>query len=250
MAVPVTCSVEDGVGHVELARPDAANALDLPLAHALREAVADLGADDAVRAVLVTGAGRRFCAGGDVDSFVAAPAPEAYLHELATAADAAVQELEHLAKPVVGVVHGAVAGAGLAVMLACDLVVADRGTRFAFAYPGIGLSPDCGVSHLLPRAIGSHRALSFALGGRPVDAETALAWGLVTELSDDARARGHALVRSLADGPATAYGATRRLLRASWDADRASTGAEEARTIAALVDGEEAQRLIRGFLDR
>jgi len=246
----VTCTIVDGLAHVELNRPASANALDIPLALALHEVVTTIAADDAVRAVLVTGAGKRFCAGGDVGSFVAADDPAEHLHELASQADAAVRALEALAKPVVAVVHGAVAGAGLAVMLACDLVVAAEGTKFAFAYPGIGLSPDCGVSYLLPRAIGSHRALGFALGGRPVDAATAYEWGMVTEVAEDAFGRGEELARSLADGPAVALGATRRLLRAGWEAGRVATGAEEARSIAELVAGAEARELIERFLAR
>ena len=250
MSEPVICAVDAGVAHIELNRPDAANALDLPLAKALRQAVARAAADDSVRAVLVTGAGQRFCVGGDVGSFIAAPEPSAYLHALASEADLAVRALEALTKPVVAAVHGAVAGAGLAVMLACDRVVAAEGTKLAFADTGIGLTPDCGVSYLLPRAIGSHRALGFALGGRPVDAATAQEWGMVTEVVEDAHLRARELADSLAAGPAVALGQTRRLLRAGWDADRGSTGAVEAATIAEMVAGSEAQALIERFLSR
>lgn len=100
------------------------------------------------------------------------------MHELALLLDGVLRSLSSMTKPVVCAVHGAVAGAGLGVMLSCDLVVTDPGTKFVFAYPAIGLTPDCGVSYLLPRAIGSHRALGFALSGRPITSETALegAW--------------------------------------------------------------------------
>lgn len=246
----VTYDVTDGVAHLQLHRPDAANALDLPLARALHAAVDRAGAEDGVRAVLVTGAGARFCAGGDVSSFVVAPDPASYLHELATEADAAVRALADLDKPVVAAVHGAVAGAGLGLMLSCDLVVADPATKFVFAYPGVGLTPDCGVSWLLPRAIGQQRALSFALGGRAVPADEALAWGLVTELADPVAARARELAGSLAAGAARAHGQARRLLRAGWEAGRVPTGAEEARTISEMVLGEEAQALIRRFVAR
>jgi 2-(1,2-epoxy-1,2-dihydrophenyl)acetyl-CoA isomerase len=250
VAAPVTLEVTDGVAHLRLDRPDAANALDLSTARALRSLVADAADDLAVRAVLVTGSGRRFCAGGDVASFVAASDPSAYLHELATEADAAVRALAALEKPVVAAVHGAVAGAGLAVMLSCDLVVADPGTSFVFAYPGIGLTPDCGVSYLLPRAIGQQRALHFALSGRPATAAEALEWGMVTEVAEEPADRAFALAASLASGPAVALGQVRRLLRGGWEATRAEVGAEEARTISAMVRGEEAQRLIEAFVRR
>lgn len=250
MAESVTYTVSDGVAHIQLNRPDAANALDLPSARQLRAAATRAGEDDDVRAVLVTGAGPRFCAGGDVMSFVAAGDQSAYLHELAVEADAATKELAGLAKPVVAAVHGAVAGAGLAVMLSCDVVVAASATKFVFAYPSIGLTPDCGVSYLLPRAIGQQRALAFALGGQPIGASQALEWGLVSEVAEDATVRGREVAAAFAAGPYRALGQVRRLLRSGWELDRATTGAEEARTISEMVRGDEAQELIRRFIDR
>lgn len=246
----VRYAVSAGVAHLRLSRPEVANALDLALAHDLRSAVRRAAEDDEVRAVLVTGEGSRFCAGGDLRSVVASPDPSAYVLDLATVADEAIRALAELDKPVVGVVHGAVAGAGLGLMLSCDLVVAAPETRFVFAYPQAGLTPDCGVSWLLPRAVGQQRALAFALGGEPLDTHTALAWGLVTEVSDDAHARGQALVQAMTGQQPRALGCTRQLLRASAEATRADTGAREARTIAELVRGEEAQAQLGRFAPR
>lgn len=246
----VRYAVQDGVAHLELNRPTAANTLDLDLTRALRAAVDRAEGEDEVRALLLTGAGERFCAGGDVGSFVATSEPAAYLHQLATEADAAVRALASLPKPVVAGVHGAVAGAGLALMLSCDLVVADPGTKFVFAYPAVGLTPDCGVSWLLPRAVGQQRALSFALGGKPLPADEALAWGMVSEVSDGALARARETAATLASGPALALGQARRLLRAGWESDRRAVGVEEARTISTMVGGEEAQALLTRFVRR
>jgi 2-(1,2-epoxy-1,2-dihydrophenyl)acetyl-CoA isomerase len=243
----VNYTVVDGVAHIELNRPEAANALDLELARALRVSVEQAGADEGARVVLVTGAGKRFCAGGDVRSFDAARDPAEYIHVLATEADAGIRALADLPKPVIAGVHGAVAGAGLAVMLSCDLVVADAATKFAFGYPGIGLTPDCGLSWLLPRAMGQQRALSFALGGRTLFPDEALASGLVSEIADDALTRARELAESLAAGPARALGETRRLLRASGETTRVLAGAEEARVISEMMQGEEARALIRRF---
>lgn len=246
----VTWAVRDGVAHLELNRPDAANSLDLALARGLQAAVDRVAGDDAVRAVVVSGAGRRFCAGGDVASFADAEDPPAYLHQLAAEADAAVRALAELPVPVVAAVHGAVAGAGLAIMLSCDLVLADPATKFVFAYPSIGLTPDCGVSWLLPRAVGQQRALAFALGGAPLTAEQALEWGLVTEVAAEPRARAEALARSLTEGSAAALGTTRRLLRGAWDQDRAAVGELEARTISQRLATPEARSLVARFLGR
>jgi 2-(1,2-epoxy-1,2-dihydrophenyl)acetyl-CoA isomerase len=246
----VTYDVADGVAHLELNRPHAGNALDLHLTRALRAAVDRAGADEEVRSVLVTGSGNLFCAGGDLGSILAAVDPAAYLLDLATEADAAIRVLAGLVKPVVGSVHGAVAGAGLGLMLSCDVVVAGSDTKFVFAYPTVGLTPDCGVSYLLPRAIGQQRALSFGLTGQSLTADQALAWGLVSELDDDVVARGRALAVSLAAGPARALGQARRLLRESWETDRVAAGTEEARTISELVMGEEAHSRISRFVAR
>ncbi|WP_067440211.1 enoyl-CoA hydratase/isomerase family protein [Nocardioides jensenii] len=244
----VSYAVTDGVARIELNRPEVSNAVDLPTAHALSAAIKSAAADDDVRAVLVTGAGKRFCAGGDVASMVASDDQSAYLLELAGALDGALQELTALEKPVIGAVQGAVAGAGLAVMLSCDLVVAEPGTKFVIAYPGVGLTPDCGVSWLLPRAVGQQRALHMALTNTPITADVALDWGLVTEVAGPDRALE--LATTLAAGPVFALGQARRLIRNSWESDRASVGRDEAVTIAEAVGTDDARRLLSGFAKR
>jgi 2-(1,2-epoxy-1,2-dihydrophenyl)acetyl-CoA isomerase len=243
-------AVAEGVAQIGLNRPELANAFDLDTTRELAAAVGRAAGESAVRAVLLTGAGARFCAGGDVASFAAATDQPAYIHQLATELDAAFRALAALEKPVVVAVHGAVAGAGLALMLSCDVIVSAPATKFVFAYTGIGFTPDCGLSYLLPRAIGQQRALGFALGGRAIDETQALDWGLVTEVAEDAEARAREVAIALASGRATALGETRRLFRAGWELDRVSLGAEEARTISRMVQGEEAQSLIARFVTR
>ena len=246
----VEYDVADGVAHIELNRPETANAFDLATTRRFAALVARAGEDHRVRAVLVSGSGPRFCGGGDVASFAAAEDQPGYVHQVAIELDAAYRTLSALERPVVAAVHGAVAAAGLALMLSCDIVVAAPGTKFVFAYPGIGFTPDCGVSYLLPRAIGQQRALAFALAGKPASASQAAEWGMVAEVVDDPKARAGDLARALADGPATALGHVRRLLRRGWEMDRVETGLEEARTITEMVKGAEAQGLIARFVGR
>lgn len=247
----VTYGVLGGVARIELDRPDVSNAVDLPAAEALSAAVRSAGADPEARAVLVAGAGARFCAGGDVRSMLVSDDRPAHLFALAEALDQALQALAALEKPVVAAVQGAVAGAGIGLMLSCDLVVAERGTRFAMAYAGVGLTPDCGVSWLLPRAIGQQRALELALTGRVLDADEALAWGMVTEVVEaDARGRAEELAAKLATGPSFALGQARRLLRGSWETSRSDAGAAESRTIAAAVATPDADRALAAFARR
>lgn len=246
----VRFACEDGVARIILSRPDRANAVDLPTAHALGTAV-DRAARRDARAVVVLGEGRRFCAGGDVAAMAAAPDRAAYVEELATTLDKVFQRLAELSKPVVAGVRGAVAGAGLGLMLSCDVIVSAASTKFLLAYADIGLTPDCGVSYLLPRAIGQQRALELALTGRVLTAEEGREWGLVTEVVDDlsVEARSVRLGERLAAGPAHALGETRRLLR-SRQMTREQTGREEARVIAEAMGGAEATDLVESFASR
>lgn len=239
------------IGHVMLDRPDAANAFDLSAAHALGDAL-NAAEASGVRAVLVRGAGKRFCAGGDVAAFADAHNSADYLFELATVLEANVRRLSALAIPVVVATQGAVAGAGLSLVLNADVVISARSTKFVMAYSSIGLTPDCGISWLLPRVVGQQRALSLALASRVLGAEEALQWGLVSEVVDDDKlnARGVALATQLAGGPTTALAEAKRLLRGAWESGREASAQDEARTIARMVSTERADNLISSFLSR
>ncbi|MEO6470539.1 MAG: enoyl-CoA hydratase/isomerase family protein [Aeromicrobium sp.] len=244
----LSLSVDHGVAHLRLERPHASNAFDLPFAREFCDAVEEISSDPMTVAVAITGAGKRFCAGGDVDSMVREGDVEAYLLELATVLDGALQILAQLCKPVVAGVQGAVAGAGLGLMLCADLIVADRSTKFLTAYAGIGLTPDCGVSYLLPRAIGQQRALELALTGRVLNSDEALSWGLINRVVEsDAGDHAVDLARELAAGPSQALGETRRLLRQGWAATRAESGASEAQMIARISRTPDAVRLLSDF---
>ena len=240
-----------GVARIVLARSEKSNAIDMPMAVDMAVAIRACLAED-VRAVTVTAEGRMFCVGGDITAFGAADDASAYVHELATGLEEGLRVLADMPRPVIAGVRGAVAGAGLAVMLTCDVIVASRATKFVMAYPGIGLTPDCGVSYLLPRAIGQQRALDLALTGRALDAEEACAWGLVTEVVDDdeVELRVADIARTWADSAPAALGQARRLVRQSWDTPREQQGADESRTIAAAIAEDEAIRLVKSFGSR
>ena len=212
---PVRWDVRDGVATIELHRPEAANALDLPTAIALDDAVVAVSSDSSVHAVLLLGEGRHFCAGGDVTAMAAAADRAGYVLDLARTAHRAVLGIAALDVPVVAAVQGAAAGAGLALTLMADVVLAGASATFRTAYSRVGLTPDCGTSWFLPRIVGLRRALELTLTDRRLTAAEALEWGLVTsvgpdqELSDTARR----IAAQLAAGPAPALGTTRRLLR-------------------------------------
>ena len=215
--------VRDGpVATLTLNRPEALNALDFSLMDALIDAAADVAADDRLHVVVIRGAGKHFMAGGDLRTFageLAKPAAqrEADFRRMIARLHSAIEAFQRMPHPVVGGVQGAVAGFGLSLMNACDLVVAADTTYFASAYRNIALTPDGGGSWALPRIVGMRRAMEIMLLGERFDVQQALAWGLVNRVVPvaDLDAAVAAIVQSLAQGPVLALRNAKRLLRES-----------------------------------
>jgi 2-(1,2-epoxy-1,2-dihydrophenyl)acetyl-CoA isomerase len=247
---PVRVTLDGAVAVVTLDRPEAANGIDLTLGRALMEVAIDLDGDPDVRAVLLTGAGRFFCAGGDLKSFAdAGDALPARLKELTAYLHTAITRLARMRAPVVCAVNGTAAGAGMSLAVACDLVHAAESAHFAMAYTGAGLSPDGSSSWFLPRLIGDRRTRELMLTNRRLSARDALAWGLVNDVVPDEKVFEHALdaARSLADGPTRAFGAVKTLL-----AESSGNGLEtqmdlETRLIASMAETEDGREGIAAF---
>lgn len=252
VAPRVLYDVHAGVARIALNRPDASNALDMAMCVALLEAVDAAALDEAVRVVLLTGRGGLFCAGGDVTGMAAAEDRAGHLQRLADAAHGAVRALDRLEKPVVAGVQGAAAGAGLALTLSADLVVAGESARFVAAYTAIGLTPDCGLSWLLPHTVGLRRALEMTMTNRRISPAEAVEWGLATSTCPDDAVGDVAsgLAEKLAAGPAAAFGKSRSLLRSSYTRSLDAHLDLEAATIAAAGATSEATALIDSFVDR
>lgn len=249
MSDHVNVIVSNGMCHIELNRPDQANSINLDLAKGLQTAARRTEESD-VRAVLITGAGRRFCAGGDLASLAGKDNAGEQIHELAVTADEGVQRLERLAKPIVAAVQGSVAGAGLAIMLAADVIYAAPDTKFVFAYPSVGLTPDCGASRALPAAMGLQRALAFALSGKPISSDQALNQGLITAIAEAPGQDALQLADNWAKAASAALGATRALIRVASDTPRPEVGQQEAEMIAERAEQSEAQQLMELFMQR
>jgi 2-(1,2-epoxy-1,2-dihydrophenyl)acetyl-CoA isomerase len=249
---PVLLTVADGVAHIELNRPEAFNAANLPLALALEGAALQADRDESVRAVLLSGRGKAFCAGGDVKEMAVAGDAQAMVAELAEASHRAVRAVVALDKPVVAVVHGSAAGAGLGYACAADIVLAGESAKFLSAFIGIGITPDSGTSWFLPQIVGLRRALELTMLNRVLSASEALEWGLVTTVHPDETvlAAGRTLAQKLAAGPADALGATRRLVRDAVDRTLDEHLDAEAKSITAMVTTDEAQALVRAFANR
>lgn len=220
---------DGAVARLVLNQPEAMNAIGPEMAGELAAAIAELARDDAVRCVIVTGAGRHFMAGGDIRYFaqlLRLPAAErdAKLGQLIADVGDAVAALRAMRKPVIAAVRGAVAGFGLSLMCACDLAVSGEGSTFKMAYGQLGASPDGGGSHSLPRLLGVRRALELALLDERIDARRALEFGLVTRVVPDESLDSAAmeLAQGLARQATAALGRTKQLIHAAFDNDFAS----------------------------
>jgi 2-(1,2-epoxy-1,2-dihydrophenyl)acetyl-CoA isomerase len=246
--------VADGVATITLSRPDAMNALDVATKVALREAVTSAAEDDAVRCVLLTGAGRAFCVGQDLREHV----------ELLSAGDESLWSTvpEHynpialtlatMDKPVVAAVNGVAAGAGAAFAMAADLRIVAESAGFNLAFAGVALSADSGSSWWLPRLVGTTRAKELLLLPRTVRAAEALQIGLATEMvSDDRLAeRAREIATRLAAGPTRAYGAIRRAVAFSAGHDLETSLAHEAQLMAHTGGTADHAEAVAAFLEK
>jgi 2-(1,2-epoxy-1,2-dihydrophenyl)acetyl-CoA isomerase len=211
---------EAGVATLTLNRPDALNALTVPMKVELLGALRRVERDASVRAVIVTGAGRAFCAGQDLRERLQPDAAPLGV-ELRERYNPIIRAMRTLPKPIVGAINGVAAGAGASLAMACDIRMASDAASFALAFGRVGLVPDSGATWFLPRLVGATRAAELALLGDPVTAADAVRLGLVgrvlpaAELATEARA----VAARLAAGAPRAIALTKRALNATWDRD-------------------------------
>jgi 2-(1,2-epoxy-1,2-dihydrophenyl)acetyl-CoA isomerase len=215
----VLVSLEAGVLTLTLNRPDKLNAFNPEMHQALRKALERALDDAAVRAVVLTGAGRGFCAGQDLsERNVSSEAPIDLSVSLGSHYNPLVRRLRELPKPVVCAVNGVAAGAGANIALAGDLVIAARSASFVQSFSRLGLVPDSGGTWFLPRLVGSARAMGLALLGDKLSAEQAEQWGLIWKVVEDDALAAESLeiAKQLAAGPTKGYGLVKKALNASW----------------------------------
>ena len=218
----VNVTREGAVAVLQLNRPAAFNALDMPMAQAFHEAVHAVAADTSVRAVVLCGAGRCFGVGGDLAAMQHDAAPVARV--LIDALHTSLLRLAEMDAPVIASLHGAVAGGSMSLALGADLAIAAEGTSFNLAYGRIGANCDVGGSWHLPRLVGLRRAMQIALLSESLSAQEALQLGLVNRVvpADALGLETMALAQRLAHGPTLAYGRMKRLLRQSFENDLAT----------------------------
>lgn len=250
---PVLFTVEGDVATVTLNRPEAGNTVNMAVAKALVDIAIRCDIDPAIRCVVLTGAGKLFCGGGDVGSFATAEAgASAFLNELAGTFHVAVSRFMRMPKPLLVLVNGPAAGAGLSLSIMGDVVIAARSAHFTAAYGSVGLTPDGGMSWSLPRLVGLRRAQEIIITNRRIKAEEAAAIGLVTRIVDDAElaAEGANVARQLADSPVRAVAGARALLLESGNSSLEAQLERETRSIAAAGGTSECQEGVSAFLER
>lgn len=248
---------EEAVAWITLNRPGSLNALNPDLTVSLRAKLGAVAADEAVRCVVIKGAGDAFMAGGDLRWFAElARMPEAERHETVAAlfpeAHGLIAAIRALPKPVIAAVHGSCAGFGLSLMLACDLAIAARGTVFTPAYAQIGASPDGGSTYHLPRVAGTKRAFEIALLGERFSAEDAAAWGLLNRVvaAEELQVETANLAARLAKGPAKVLARTKALLNGAADNTLAEQLEAEAAAFTQSALEADFQEGIAAFLEK
>jgi 2-(1,2-epoxy-1,2-dihydrophenyl)acetyl-CoA isomerase len=212
--------VDGGVARLTLNRPDKLNSFNMQMHGEVRQALASIP-ESGARVLVLTGAGRGFCAGQDLSDRAVAPGSQGVdLGEsLENRYNPLVLSLRNLAMPVIAAVNGVAAGAGANIALACDIVIAARSASFVQAFSKLGLIPDSGGTWFLPRLVGDARAMGLTLLGNKLPAEQAAAWGLIWQCVEDAELAGtvDAMARQFAVAPTRGLAATKNALQRSWE---------------------------------
>ncbi|MET0376184.1 MAG: enoyl-CoA hydratase/isomerase family protein [Rhizorhabdus sp.] len=252
-ATPLIFERDGAIARLTFNRPDAANTIDLAVSKALVEAAIECDTNPDIRCVVLTGAGKIFCAGGDIGMMASAgDRVGSAVGELASILHMAVSRFARMNKPMLTLVNGPAAGAGYSLALGADVVLAARSATFTAAYGALGVSPDGGLTWLLPRLVGLRRAQEIIISNRRVDAEEAERIGMITRAVDDDALveEGAKVAARLAQSAMGAIGTSRALLLAAFDNGIETQLELEARGIAANISGAEGREGIAAFLGK
>jgi 2-(1,2-epoxy-1,2-dihydrophenyl)acetyl-CoA isomerase len=249
MSDSILVTRDGALARVTFNRPAFLNAMGFEMGRRWRDVAHELTSDDSVGAVILDAAGPAFCAGGDVLEMATSGAAGSEVTDAAHTIHDGIRTFVESDKPIVAAVQGAVAGGGLGLMLTADYIVASEQSRFVSKYANIGLTPDLGVSTLLPAAVGQRRALQLLLQDLTIDAATALDWGLVTEVvpAADVAARAEAVAQFWLDNATGAFGQAKRLVRTGAGRSFAENLDDEAASIGGRFDTDEARARVAAF---
>ena len=249
MSDSILVTREGALARVTFNRPAFLNAMGFEMGRRWRDVAHELTSDESVGAIVLDAAGPAFCAGGDVLEMATSGASGADVTGAAHTIHDGIRTFVLSDKPIVAAVQGAVAGGGLGLMLTADYIVASDQARFVSKYANIGLTPDLGVSTLLPAAVGQRRALQLLLQDLTMDAATALDWGLVSEVvaPDAVAARADEVARFWLDNATGAFGQAKRLVRTGADRTLAENLDDEAASIGARFETAESKARVAAF---
>lgn len=247
----VLCEISDGLARITLNRPDAGNAFNQATADALLGTALKVAHDPAVRVVTLTGAGRMFCVGGDVGDFGNnSDRIGAFLAQLAGTLHQALAQFAQMKKPLITLVNGPAAGAGMSLAIGGDFVLVAPEANFTAAYGAIGLTPDGGMTWTLPRLIGLRQAQDIILSNRRVSAEEAVQIGMATRLVDDLSSEGPALATQLSTRAVVAMGQARWLMQTGMTEPFVAQMDRELQSIVTAGEGPEGREGVGAFLSR
>jgi enoyl-CoA hydratase/carnithine racemase len=245
-------NVQDSIATITLNRPEVLNALTLDIYAQLRDLMEALRYDDSVKVIVITGEGKGFCSGGDVEDIIGAVLKRdmrAHL-EFCRMTGALVGNMRLLDKPIISAINGTAAGAGAVIALASDLRIASDKAKFAFLFTRVGLTgADMGAAYLLPRVVGQGRALELLMFGDTIDVTTADKYGLINRVvpHDDLMKSALEWATRLANGPTFALSMTKRMVNNEWNMDMASALESEAQAQALLMMGDDHRIFYEAF---
>jgi enoyl-CoA hydratase/carnithine racemase len=247
--------VSNGIATITFNRPDVLNAITLRVYAQFRDLLHDLRTDDSVRVLVLTGAGRAFCSGGDVHEIIGALLDsDMRTHlEFTRMTGAVVQNMRLLDKPIIAAINGTAAGAGAVIALASDLRVMSEQARFQFLFTQVGLTgADMGAAYLLPRVVGTGRALEILMLGDKIDAATAERIGLANRVvaPDAVLPTAMEIAERLASGPTFALSMTKRLINNEWNMDLVSALESEAQAQALMMMGKDHRAFYEAFKEK
>ena len=243
--------MKNNVAIVSLNRPDVLNSMSLEMRAGLADAFEGFAKDDNVRAVIVTGKGKAFSAGGDVKGWND-PNDENRMQKIMESAHRAVKAIYSLEKPIIAMVNGDAVGAGCNLALACDLIIASENARFGEVFVKIGLGPDWGGAYILPRLIGMARAKELLFTGKLLGAKEALEMGLINDVAPQQELEETAmkLAEKLSQSATIAIGKTKKFLQKAWQMDIIESLEYEADMQKELMETTEHQQAVKAFINK
>ena len=248
----IKLDIADGIATLTLDRPAKKNALDISIRGEIADALARVRGDDAVRALVLTGAGEDFCSGGDLRSMAATEISAESGRKRMQDVHVWLRDLIELDRPVISAIDGVAFGAGFGLALVADFVLATPRARFCASFQRVGLVPDSGLFYTLPRIVGLQRAKALLLSARELDATTAQDWGIVFEIvpAGSLQARARALAASFVNASGTALSLTKAALNRSFESDLASMLEFEAAAQGIAFSTDYHRAAVRRFLDK